>query len=261
MVKRARPSRGLSPATAPTRRSRRQRQGRRGMTVLIVMMVILMLTAVGIFAARSSQLGVSNSGRYRSMLQTHFVAEAGMQGAIAEFSRDPEGYLTMLHASPSPVTATIASYPCFDIPFQPTNPGFTPASTLCLRLGYGAVQKAAVEGGATLPTYDASFNLFRPAIVDGSGIRAPGSLGRGSVAGNFVVEFTDERPVETPPAGMALSKGPAATLKFVSITARAMGQVAPANSDGDVLATASAPNSYVSSVETIRAEVMVGPIQ
>lgn len=236
------------------RTSRRaRRQARRGMTVLIVMLVIMMLTAVGIFAARSSQLGVSNSGRYRSMLQTHFLAEAGMQGAIAEFSRDPEGYLTLLHASPSPTTADAVSYPCFDIPFRP---GVTPASTLCLRLGYQAVQKAAVVGGAP-----AAFDLFRPAVVAGTGIRAPGSLGRGSVAGNFVVEFTDERPVETPPAGMAVSKGPAATLKFVTITARAMGQVVPADAAGDPLATPDSPNAYVSSVETIRAEVMVGPIQ
>jgi hypothetical protein len=243
------------------RPSTRRRSARRGMTVLIVMLVIMMLTAVGIFAARSSQLGVSNSGRYRAMLQTHFIAEAGMQGAIAEFSRDPEGYLTLLHASPSPTTATATSYPCFDIPFQPANAGFTPASTLCLRLGYQAVQAAAVVGGANVPAYDSQFNLFRPSIVAGTGIRGPGSLGRSGVAGNFVVEFTDERPVETPPPGMALSKGPAATLKFVTVTARAMGQVVPADSAGDALTAASSPNSYVSSVETIRAEVMVGPIQ
>ena len=244
-----------------TLRRGRARHGRRGMTVFVVMLVILMLTGVGIFAARSSQLGVSNSGRYRAMVQTHFVAEAGMQGAIAEFSRDPEGYLTLLHASPSPATASATSYPCFDIPFQPGNPSFTPASTLCLRLGYQAVQAAAVVGGAAIPPYDANFNLFRPAIVAGTGLRAPGSLGRGNVAGNFVVEFTDERPVDTPPPGTAVSKGPAASLKFVTITARAMGQVVPANALGDADPSLVAANAYVSSVETIRAEVMVGPIQ
>ncbi len=242
------------------RATRRQRQ-RRGMTVFVVMLVIMMLSAVGIFAARSSQLGVSNSGRYRAMLQTHFIAEAGMQGAIAEFSRDPEGYLTMLHASPSPAVVSATSYPCFDIPFQPLYPTFTPASTLCLRLGYQAVEAAADVGGAGKPSYDPlKFHLFRPAQVAGTGIRAPGSLGRGSVAGNFVVEFTDERPVETPPAGMAISRGPAATLRFVTVTARAMGQVVPAASDGTPFGINS-PNAYVSSVETIRAEVMVGPIQ
>ena len=71
---------------------------------------------------------------------------------------------------------------------------------------------------------------------------------------------TDERPVETPPAGMAISRGPAATLRFVTVTARAMGQVVPAASDGTPFGINS-PNAYVSSVETIRAEVMVGPIQ
>jgi len=223
------------------------------MTIFVVMLVIMMLTAVGIFAARSSQLGVSNSGRYRAMVQTHFVAEAGMQGAIAEFSRDPGGYLTMLHASPSPTTATATSYPCFDIPFRA---GLTPASTLCLRLGYQAVQSAAVVGGAP-----AAFKLFSPAVVDGTtGFTAPGSLGRGNIAGNFMVEFTDERPLDVPPPGMAISKGPAASLKFVTITARAMGQIVPADNSGVPLPVLSGTNMYVTSLETIRADVMVGPV-
>ncbi len=227
------------------------------MTIFVVTLVILMLAAVGMFAARSSQLGVTNSGRYRAMLQTHFVAEAGMQGAIHEFARDPAGYLGMLHNSPSPSVATTTGYPCFDIPFQASASTWKPASLLCLRLGSAAVQSAAMASGA--PT---TFNLFRLATVNaGTGVTRPGSLGRANIAPNFVVEFTDERPIDVAPPGMAVSQGPNSTLKFKAVTVRAMGQVLPAGANGLPLdITTAGPQGFMTSVETIRAEVIVGPV-
>ena len=92
------------------------------MTVFVVTLVLGMLGAVGVFAARSAQLGVSNAGRYRQMVQTHYVAEGGLQGAVSEFSRDPEAYLKLLRKTGSE-TAVSGTYggsdykvPCKDIP-------------------------------------------------------------------------------------------------------------------------------------------------
>jgi len=229
------------------------------MTVFVVLLVITMLGAVGVFAARSAQLSVSNAGRYREMMQTHYIAEGGMQGAISEFSRDPNGYLVRLRNTPALAVAAGGEFPCQDIPFpSPTVVGFTPCSTVCLKLGYEAVQAAAVRRKG------AAFTLYNQKSTAAYG-SVPGSFGMGDVRGNFSVEFTDERPVEPPPAGMALAGGTGVSLKFKSVTARAVGQVLPTNADGSgaALGTSAAEidsAKHTISVETIRAEIIVGPV-
>ncbi|MFO0553126.1 MAG: hypothetical protein U0271_32360 [Polyangiaceae bacterium] len=238
---------------SPTRLPRRARRvARRGVTVFIVLLVITMLGAVGIFAARASQLGVTNAGRYREAVQTHYVAEGGMNGAVSEFARDPSGYLVQMRGSTSLATPASGVYPCQDIPFAS---GFTPASTNCLRLGYDAVEKSARNR-----TGNATIGLFEKKNKTGGGESLPGSFGMGNVGGNFVVEFTDERPVEPPPAGMALAGGVGVSLKFKSVTARATGQIVPTDAAGTELAVTADTFKFTSSVETIRAEVIIGPV-
>lgn len=235
------------------------RIGRRGMTVFVVMMVITMLGAVGLFAARAATLGVNNAGRYRQMVQTHYIAEAGMQGAVSEFARDPSGYLVRLRNSPSPTsmpTSPGGALPCQDIPTS--TPSFTPASTVCLRMGYSAIESAAhVRDPA-----NSAFKLFMPKGVSTvTGGPTPGSFGIANIAGNFTVEFTDERPIEPPPAGMPISGGGGSTMKFRAITARAVGEVIPTDDDGNILATTDPTAAkYATSLETIRAEIVVGPV-
>lgn len=238
----------MSPRKHPRARRRR---ARRGVTVFIVIMVIGMLTAIGMFAARSSQLGVTNAGRYRQMTQTHYVAEAGMQGALAEFSRDPDGYLRQLRVSTAPAVASSGNYGCSDIPYAI---GTTPASTNCLRLGYQAVEAAHKIRAAS-----STEALFTPR----SGA-VPGSFGHANVFGNFSIEFTDERPVEPPPAGMAVG-GHGTTMHYKAVTARATGQIFPYESTpGTAVDVTSASDvlqfGHMASMETIRAEVLVGPV-
>jgi len=225
------------------------------MTVFVVLLILCMLGAIGVFAARASQLGVTTSGRYRQMVQTHYLAMGGMQGAIAEFGRDPNGYLVQMRNTPSPPTidTVTGKYPCDDIPYITAVPTFKPASTVCLRLGYGAVEAAAQR---TLPP---GFELFVKKGTS-SGVSVPGSFGMADIAGNFSVEFTDERPADVPPAGMPIT-GPGGTkLKYKSVTARAIGEVLPTNGAGAVRATTADDYKYTTSVETIRAEVLVGPV-
>lgn len=244
------------------RRSRRARS-RRGVTVFVVLLVISMLAAVGVFAARSAQLGVSNAGRYREMMQTHYIAEGGMQGAISEFSRDPSGYLVKLRNSPAlSATASTGEFPCQDIPFAAASvTGFKPCSTVCLRLGLGAVEAAAQRRAS-----NSAFTVYNTKSTDAAVGSLPGSFGMADVAGNFSVEFTDERPVEPPPAGMPIAGGTGISLKFRSVTARAVGQVVPTDADGSGAAVATTAAAavdaakYTISVETIRAEILVGPV-
>lgn len=225
---------------------------RRGMTVFVVLLVISMLGAVGVFAARSAQLGVTNAGRYREMVQTHYIAEAGMHGAVSEFGRDPHGYLVKLRTPP---TIAAGVYPCKDIPYSTVTPSFEPASTHCLKIGYEAVQESTrIRSG------NGSFLLFNPKGYDATYGSVPGSFGTANIAGNFSVEFTDERPVEPPPAGMPVSGGGGSTMKFKSVTARSIGQVIPTDDSGAPLASTDEAFKYATSIETIRAEIVVGPV-
>ena len=224
------------------------------MTVFVVILILAMLGAVGVFAARSAQLGVSNAGRYREMVQTHYVAEAGLQGAVSEFSRDPEGYLKLLRNTQAVRTRTAGVNPCLDIPYGP-NLAFVPASTTCLRLGTGALQDVARRR-----LNDNNFLVFRKksSLADDSSL--PGSFGMANIEGNFTVEITDERPVEPPPAGMAIAGTGGSTMKFNAVTVRAIGQISPTDDDGNPVATTDTTAAYRTSVETIRAEVIVGPV-
>lgn len=231
------------------------RSRRRGMTVFVVLLVISMLGAVGVFAARSSQLGVSNAGRYREMQQTHYVAEAGMHATVSEFARDANQYLTQLRVTQSPATVTAGVYPCQDIPFNDVV-GFVPASTNCLRLGYEVVEKSA-RTRAVNP----SLQVFVPKDVGGGGVSLPGSFGTANIAGNFAIEITDERTVDPPPAGMPIGgTGPGTTLVYKAVTVRATGQLIPTQDDGTLLDPTNDAFKYSTSVEMIRAEVVVGPV-
>ncbi|MBK6516124.1 MAG: hypothetical protein IPG04_19000 [Polyangiaceae bacterium] len=232
-----------------------RRRSRRGMTVFVVLLVITMLGAVGVFAARSSQLGVSNAGRYREMTQTHYVAEAGMHATVSEFARDANQYLSQLRVTQSPSVVTGDIYPCQDIPFNGVV-GFVPASTNCLRLGYGVVEKSARTRSG-----NAGLQVFVPKSSAVGNVSLPGSFGTANVAGNFAVEITDERTVDPPPAGMPVAgTGPGTSLVYKAVTVRATGQLIPTAADGTLLDPTNDAFKYSTSVEMIRAEVIVGPV-
>ncbi|NUP09352.1 MAG: hypothetical protein HOW73_25140 [Polyangiaceae bacterium] len=236
-------------------RHRLSKRPRRGMTVFVVLLVIAMLGALGLFAARSSQLGVTNAGRYRQMVQTHYIAEAGLQGAVSEIDLDPGGNLDRLHGSTPPRVVTAGQYPCKEIPWSPTSATFKPASTQCLRVGLDSIQ-ASARTRSGVPTLE----VFEKKGALGTGESRPGSFGMANIAGNFVVEITDERPVIPPPPGMPIGGGGGSTMRFKAISARSTGQIIPTDDAGNVLPPTSDTYKYATSIEVIRAEIIVGPV-
>lgn len=64
----------------------RGHQRERGAAVFIVVMVVTLLTAVGIFAARSASLVDTASGYNRQSLQTEYVADYGVMLTASELS-------------------------------------------------------------------------------------------------------------------------------------------------------------------------------
>lgn len=82
-------------------RIRIQRRRRtRGASVFIVVLVVTMLTAIGVFAARSTRLSTTAGGHARQMAQTHYLSEYGMKLSIAAFRSAPNAYRNQLIASP-----------------------------------------------------------------------------------------------------------------------------------------------------------------
>ena len=221
------------------------------MTVFVVMLVLGMLMAVGAFAARMSQLGVSNAGRARQAAQTHHLSQSGVLYSLSEIGRDPGVYKNSLADPLLPAPAT----PCKSIPRVPTRID-PPAKPNCIRLGYDAFQAVARTS-----TGNAGLQLMAPKSAGVEGHSNPGSLGAGNVRANFGVEVSDIAEM-APPAGFPMS-GPSSHLRFYRVTVLSTGQVLPTLPDG----TAIAPNSpqaattrYSISQEETRAQVTIGPV-
>ena len=68
----------------------RARRARRGAAVLVVTLVVTMLTALGLFAVRSSSLATATSGHNRMLTQVHYIADYAVVAA-AEGTRFRKG--------------------------------------------------------------------------------------------------------------------------------------------------------------------------
>jgi hypothetical protein len=231
----------------------RSSRGRRGMTVLVVILVLGMLTAVGLFAARASQLGVSNSGRIRQASQTHYLSEMGVLTALSEFERDPVVYKNRLNAAAAvPPTTNATKYPCQLVPYLPGNASFKPADQRCIRIGAGTM---GARGGYT---------VLAPRTSDTAG-PVPGVLGFGDIAGNYGAELGDLTEVPAPVAGYHVGSTITSDMRLYRVTVLSTGQVLPTDSTGtpyDVTNDANRPLiTSLMSIEQARAHLLVGPVK
>ncbi len=64
--------------------ARRSRRSERGASVFIVLLVITLLTAIGIFSARSASLVDQAAGYDRQLVQTQYVPELAGRAVGAE---------------------------------------------------------------------------------------------------------------------------------------------------------------------------------
>lgn len=101
----------------------RARRRERGAAVFIVVMVIVLLTAIGIVAARSASLVDEASGYSRQALQTYYLTDLAGRVATAEIGSKPQTYLDLMrkgtevcpsNALVKPVT-TGAPIPCYKL--------------------------------------------------------------------------------------------------------------------------------------------------
>jgi len=217
----------------------RRRSRERGAAVFIVIMVISLLTAIGIFAARSASLVDTAAGYERQMLQTEYVAQYGTLTTAAELgSGSAKAYVDQMSTGEDDCRATSklpppeagAPVPCYKL-FM---------SELAARVNQNSTGKVS--------------KLFEPAAEDDDGATQPGSLGGTPLDGNFVVEMTDPGPVEKPIPGEAAGGSPR-FLNYLKVTLSGYGQVRSATGDN----VCDEGSSTTAAVQAVRAHALIGP--
>lgn len=71
-----------------------RRRGERGVAMFVVMMLVVMVSAAGVFVARSSALEIRSSGFVRMAGQSHYVTESGAVAVVAQMRRACQSYFT-----------------------------------------------------------------------------------------------------------------------------------------------------------------------
>ncbi|MFO0617738.1 MAG: hypothetical protein U0414_34410 [Polyangiaceae bacterium] len=227
----------------------------RGAALFIVVLVIVSLTAVALFAARSTSTDVEIAARYKQANQTKGVAKLGIQVSLAELSRDPTTYVKAM--KDKTLFAGAGNACRFEVTKNLAGTNIDTGG--CYRFAYDGVQDA-IQKASTPPTVQ-----LLPAGQPSA--QKPSALGLAEVRPNFGVEMTDKAVLDWPAPGF--QAGAASNMKFYAVTMTGIGQIVPSDPAtvsgakpwGDlVLNGNTTPNWYKASVEEIRAQVVVGPL-
>lgn len=189
-------SRSNAAAAAASRR-RRRRARERGASVFIVVLVIAMLTAIGVFAARSSRLSTTASGHARQMTQSHYLTEYAMDLSMALLSTEAGPVVTRMGRSPDPGCFGMANIP----------------RPMCLRLFSQTLEKQLLKQGVLLEPPTAA---------------EPGSLGAGKLDSVLLIELTNAADGSQPPGYDRSENGP--RLQFYALTMTGTSRIRPTGS-------------------------------
>jgi hypothetical protein len=202
--------------------------------VFVVVLVISLLTALGLFAVKSSTLSNRVSGYNRQLVQTHYVTELGVVATAGDLKTSLHNTFYLLKKRiPDPMSGD-AVCEAFQHQQFPN----------CVLMSYDDLQ------------YQASVPLFSP---QSTGVH--GSLGPEPVDTDMRVEITD--PVEMDaPGGFQVGGGSEDTQgqRFAMLTVTVTGVVMPPSglapgSDNFTQATTTAAG-----IERQRAHVKIGPL-
>jgi hypothetical protein len=233
--------------------ARRRIKQERGAALFIVVLVILSLTGVAIFAARSASTDVAMAGRYRQEWQTREIARVGLHATLHELARDPTTYVKAMNPLNNVFNGSEGN-PCTNQMMKDHgNTGTTIDTGGCFRFAYEGIQYS-LRGDLGVST----FQLMEPGNQPAS---IPGSLGYASIRPNFGVEMTDK--VELPWAVPGYTGGDGSNMRFYSVTLTSTGQIVPRSTDVNNDWGALTPNpatAFMASVESARAQVIVGPL-
>lgn len=196
---------------------RRHRDRQRGAAVFIVVMVITLLTAIGVFAIRSSSLVDQAAGYDRQGLQTAYLTEYAGRAVTTELGDGAaKSYLDRIVVGTDECQANKNV-----VPLDPTRP--VPCYKLYISEIAGRVQN----------------NFSTSTVLDKQAPTAAGSLGgptgaagdQTAIEGVFVVEMTE--PYESiPNPGSEQAANAANAFRDVQVTLTALAQVRPIDTTG-----------------------------
>lgn len=211
----------------------RQRREKRGATIFVVLTVMTLLTAVGVYAARSASLVDRAAGFDRQFLQTHYIAAYGTLAIAAELGTGSASMRVMQMAKSPEICMVTRGL---------TYPGTGKAP--CMKL---SMEELAGRVGSFYPDRKL---LEQPTEL------VPGSLGPykdAALDGNFAIELSEPGPVSRPVAGSDVG-GTGTSFQYLRVTATTLGQVAPK------VGACTEGASAVAGLETMRAYVEFGPV-
>jgi hypothetical protein len=209
----------------PVRR-RAGRPSERGASVFIVVMVLTLLTAMGIFAVRTTSMADVAAGYDREASQAQYLAQYGTLAAAAEL-------------------------------------GSGTASAYVEKMRSGETCRANYGVDLTLTPIPLCYKLFmselgaRTMADSSNGILDPASLTPASntLVGDFVVEMTDPGPAGSPIAGTDVG-GTGTSFRYTKVSLTTTAQVRPF--DGSAACTQAGAAS--AGQQTVRAHVVIGPL-
>ncbi|MEM9693594.1 MAG: hypothetical protein AAGA56_13690 [Myxococcota bacterium] len=211
------------------RLARRQR----GAAVFVVVLVISLLSALGLFAVRSSTTAVAASGYQRQLNAVHQLTDLAITAAVAVAGENPEAVKQQLMKGPD-VGGGDATCLAFSLQTKPS----------CFLMSYDDINSRVQSANGTA------------ALV--------GELGRLPYAGvrpldqDMRIELTDLHP-SRPVRGNEAAGGADATvqLRYAYVTVSATSIVRPQQASAGTWDTESAA---AAGIETSRAHVGLGPV-
>ncbi len=219
------------------------RQDQRGAAVFIVVMVLTLLTAVGIFAVRSSSLADAAAGFDREGAQASLVAQYGISATAAYLGTGiASTVITMMESRNNPLyTPPLCesnAYPIAPAPPPSPTPAFPPS---CFKID-------SAPAGIIQTSFTTSSNesIFAPSNAASAGYAtSTSSLNANETTdAAFVVELTEARSTGLPVAGSTIE-----TQVLHQVTLTSFAQVRPvAACAGGVLST---PNAAQTAVRAI----------
>ncbi len=214
----------------------RARRHERGAALLIVVLVIMSLTGVALFAARSASTDVDMAGRFRQAEQTRYVADLGMQTAIAQVANDPQAYLGAMTQAGLIAGANAGCNNQVTGAYDPATGKFTgsPIDTG----GCYAFNQKATDAAVSGQTGGAIASVIDNTTL-ASGLKT-----------DFKVELTDKDSWDFPVSGYASNSD--VNMKFYTVTLSATGLVLP-TANG-------VASNYKVSRQDLRAQLTVGPL-
>lgn len=155
--------------------------------MFVVMMLVVMVSAAGVFVARSSALEIRSSGFVRMAGQTHYVTESGATAVLAQLRRSCQSYFTP-QLRQRALLGAISQDEC--------------ARVLTSR---GYITQACYNFALTdFDVLTAPNSVFRAASGTGTG-RTEGSFGTTFIRPTFSVRVTELGAEVTPQRGMDVS--------------------------------------------------------